>query len=184
MDLVDPFGRTIRDLRISVTDRCNFRCTYCMPEEGMQWVPRSEVLTFEEIERFVRVAAPHEQAATFELVDQAGGGAGVVAQMPREVRAAVRNAVAQRHQRDPVRERELLVGEARLRVRNGQVVQPPYQVADRPAGLECLCPGVTLRHGGVRSSRRSSLCLGRDLVNNGPVGVAAVHLAAVRRRRV
>ena len=54
-DLVDPFGRTIRDLRISVTDRCNFRCTYCMPEEGMQWVPRSEVLTFEEFERLGRI---------------------------------------------------------------------------------------------------------------------------------
>ena len=55
MDLIDPFGRTIRDLRISVTDRCNFRCTYCMPEEGMQWLPRSEVLTFEEIERIARI---------------------------------------------------------------------------------------------------------------------------------
>ena len=55
MDLIDPFGRTIRDLRISVTDRCNFRCTYCMPEEGMKWVPRSEVLTFEEIERLARL---------------------------------------------------------------------------------------------------------------------------------
>ena len=55
MDLIDPFGRTIRDLRISVTDRCNFRCTYCMPEEGMKWVPRSGVLTFEEIERLCRL---------------------------------------------------------------------------------------------------------------------------------
>ena len=55
MDLIDPFGRTIRDLRISVTDRCNFRCTYCMPEEGMKWVPRSDVLTFEEIERLARL---------------------------------------------------------------------------------------------------------------------------------
>ncbi|MGB8860527.1 MAG: GTP 3',8-cyclase MoaA [Ilumatobacteraceae bacterium] len=55
MDLIDSFGRTIRDLRISVTDRCNFRCTYCMPEEGMQWVPRSDVLTFEEIERLARI---------------------------------------------------------------------------------------------------------------------------------
>jgi GTP 3',8-cyclase len=54
-DLVDPFGRTVRDLRISVTDRCNFRCTYCMPEEGMQWLPRSELLTFEELERIARV---------------------------------------------------------------------------------------------------------------------------------
>jgi len=51
VDLVDRFGRVIRDLRISVTDRCNFRCTYCMPEEGMKWLPRSDVLTFEEIER-------------------------------------------------------------------------------------------------------------------------------------
>ncbi len=55
MDLVDSFGRTIRDLRISVTDRCNFRCTYCMPEEGMKWLPRSDVLSFEEIERLARV---------------------------------------------------------------------------------------------------------------------------------
>lgn len=54
-DLVDPFGRVIRDLRISVTDRCNFRCTYCMPEEGMEWLPRSEVLTFEEIHRVSRI---------------------------------------------------------------------------------------------------------------------------------
>jgi len=54
-DLVDPFGRIIRDLRISITDRCNFRCTYCMPEEGMKWLPRSEVMTFEEIERLARL---------------------------------------------------------------------------------------------------------------------------------
>jgi cyclic pyranopterin phosphate synthase len=49
--LTDGFGRVHRDLRISVTDRCNFRCTYCMPAEGMRWLPRSEVLSFEEIER-------------------------------------------------------------------------------------------------------------------------------------
>jgi len=54
-DLVDPFGRVIRDLRISITDRCNFRCTYCMPQEGMTWLPRSEVMTFEEIERLARI---------------------------------------------------------------------------------------------------------------------------------
>lgn len=54
-DLVDPFGRVVRDLRISVTDRCNFRCTYCMPAEGLDWVPRSEILTFEEITRIARV---------------------------------------------------------------------------------------------------------------------------------
>ncbi|MGH9063194.1 MAG: GTP 3',8-cyclase MoaA [Acidimicrobiales bacterium] len=53
--LVDSFGRVVRDLRISVTDRCNFRCTYCMPEEGMVWLPREELLSFEEIERVARV---------------------------------------------------------------------------------------------------------------------------------
>jgi cyclic pyranopterin phosphate synthase len=53
--LVDGYGRTHRDLRISVTDRCNFRCTYCMPAEGMVWMPRSELLTFEEIEQVARL---------------------------------------------------------------------------------------------------------------------------------
>jgi len=53
--LVDPHGRTVRDLRISVTDRCNLRCTYCMPEEGMQWLPRGDLLSFEELERVARV---------------------------------------------------------------------------------------------------------------------------------
>lgn len=49
--LVDRFGRRVRDLRISVTDRCDFRCLYCMPAEGMRWLPRDEILTFEEIYR-------------------------------------------------------------------------------------------------------------------------------------
>ena len=55
--LLDNFGRIHDNLRISVTDRCNLRCFYCMPEEGVQYLPRTEVLSFEEIERFVRVAA-------------------------------------------------------------------------------------------------------------------------------
>ena len=55
--LVDSFGREIINLRISVTDRCNLRCSYCLPEEEIQWLPRAEILTFEEIERFVRVVA-------------------------------------------------------------------------------------------------------------------------------
>ena len=53
--LVDTFGRVHRDLRVSVTDRCNFRCTYCMPPEGLEWLPRAELLTFEEIERVARL---------------------------------------------------------------------------------------------------------------------------------
>jgi GTP 3',8-cyclase len=55
--LVDGWGREIKSLRVSVTDRCNFRCRYCMPPEGLEWLPRSEVLSFEEIERLVRVLA-------------------------------------------------------------------------------------------------------------------------------
>jgi cyclic pyranopterin phosphate synthase len=53
--LVDGHGRRISDLRVSVTDRCNFRCQYCMPADGLPWLERSAVLTFEEIERVVRV---------------------------------------------------------------------------------------------------------------------------------
>jgi len=53
--LTDGHGRAIGDLRLSVTDRCGFRCRYCMPAEGMQWLERAELLSFEEIERLVRV---------------------------------------------------------------------------------------------------------------------------------
>jgi GTP 3',8-cyclase len=53
--LVDSWGREIRSVRISVTDKCNFRCRYCMPAEGLEWLPRDEVLSFEEIARLVRV---------------------------------------------------------------------------------------------------------------------------------
>ncbi|MCX6540912.1 MAG: GTP 3',8-cyclase MoaA [Actinobacteria bacterium] len=79
MDLVDPFGRTIRDLRISVTDRCNFRCTYCMPEEGMKWLPRSEVLTFEEIERLAAIFVERFEVDGLRLT---GGEPTVRAHMP------------------------------------------------------------------------------------------------------
>jgi GTP 3',8-cyclase len=56
--LVDGFGRRHTNLRISVTDRCNIRCFYCMPAEGVVFRPREELLTFEEIERFVRALVP------------------------------------------------------------------------------------------------------------------------------
>lgn len=55
--LIDQHGRTHTSLRISVTDRCNIRCFYCMPNENVRFRPRDEILTFEEIERFVRVIA-------------------------------------------------------------------------------------------------------------------------------
>src|SRR5258705_1135003 len=55
--LVDAWGREIKSVRISVTDKCNFRCTYCMPAEGLQWLGRQEILSFEEISRLVGVLA-------------------------------------------------------------------------------------------------------------------------------
>ncbi|NUP55624.1 MAG: GTP 3',8-cyclase MoaA [Gemmatimonadaceae bacterium] len=58
MTLIDQFGRTIQYLRISVTDRCNFRCRYCMPLEGLPWLPKSDILSYEEIAEVVRQLAP------------------------------------------------------------------------------------------------------------------------------
>jgi cyclic pyranopterin phosphate synthase len=55
--LIDGHGRSIGDVRISVTDRCNFRCQYCMPAEGLPWLERDEILSFEEIERIVALLA-------------------------------------------------------------------------------------------------------------------------------
>ncbi len=53
--LKDSFGRVIDDLRISLTDRCNFRCVYCMPAEGLAWLPKREILSYEEILRLARI---------------------------------------------------------------------------------------------------------------------------------
>jgi len=77
--LVDSFGRVHRDLRISVTDRCNFRCTYCMPEDGLTWLPRSEVLTFEELERLARVLVERHGIRSIRLT---GGEPTVRAHLP------------------------------------------------------------------------------------------------------
>ena len=77
--LVDPFARTVRDLRISVTDRCNLRCTYCMPENGMDWLARSELLTYEEIERIARLCV---ERFGFTSIRVTGGEPTVRADLP------------------------------------------------------------------------------------------------------
>ncbi len=56
MELIDTFGRVATDLRVSLTDKCNLRCTYCMPAEGMQWLPGETVLTDDEVQRLVLIA--------------------------------------------------------------------------------------------------------------------------------
>src|SRR5439155_23705184 len=68
--LVDTYARRVRDLRISITDRCNFRCTYCMPMEGMEWLPRDQLLTYEEIARIARVCV---ERFGFESIRLTGG---------------------------------------------------------------------------------------------------------------
>jgi cyclic pyranopterin phosphate synthase len=80
--LIDPFGRRVTDLRVSITDRCNFRCTYCMPEEGMQWLPRDELLTYEEQARIVGVCVDRYG---FESVRITGGEPTLRAHLPRLV---------------------------------------------------------------------------------------------------
>jgi cyclic pyranopterin phosphate synthase len=80
--LVDAFGRQVTDLRVSITDRCNFRCTYCMPEEGLAWLARDQVLTYEEQARVVRVCV---ERYGFESVRITGGEPTVRAHLPRLV---------------------------------------------------------------------------------------------------
>jgi cyclic pyranopterin phosphate synthase len=80
--LLDGFGRRAKDLRLSITDRCNFRCTYCMPAEGMQWLPRDEVLSYEEIARIARVCV---ERFGFEAIRLTGGEPTVRAHLPRLV---------------------------------------------------------------------------------------------------
>lgn len=82
--LVDRFQRRHRDLRISVTDRCNFRCTYCMPAEGLEWQPREAVLTFEEI---ARIATTFVERFGFESIRLTGGEPTVRADLPKLVRS-------------------------------------------------------------------------------------------------
>lgn len=83
MELVDTFGRVHRDLRIAVTDRCNFRCQYCMTEEGMVWMPREGLLSFEEIERLASIMVDRYGVDSIRLT---GGEPTVRAHLARLVR--------------------------------------------------------------------------------------------------
>jgi len=84
--LVDRFGRVHRDLRISLTDRCSLRCTYCMPEQGNEWLARESILTLDEIEAVARVAAAHG-VTTFRLT---GGEPLLRRDLPEVVRRLAR----------------------------------------------------------------------------------------------
>jgi len=81
-NLVDTQGRVVRDLRISVTDRCNLRCVYCMPAEGMPWLPKEQLLTYEELTRFARICLD----LGVNGIRLTGGEPTVRADLPRLVR--------------------------------------------------------------------------------------------------
>jgi GTP 3',8-cyclase len=80
--LVDTFGRVADDLRVSVTDRCNFRCTYCMPAEGLPWLPKTEILTFEELVRAIGLFV----SLGVKEIKLTGGEPTVRAELPKLVR--------------------------------------------------------------------------------------------------
>src|SRR3989442_3932616 len=81
--LIDSYGRVADDLRISVTDRCNFRCIYCMPAEGLKWLAREDILRFEEIVRLARIFVERYGVRTTR--HPGGGPPG-----RREIREAIR----------------------------------------------------------------------------------------------
>jgi cyclic pyranopterin phosphate synthase len=80
--LLDTYGRTGNDLRVSVTDRCNFRCTYCMPAEGLVWLPKAEILTFEEMTHLVALFV----SLGIRSLKLTGGEPTVRAELPKLVR--------------------------------------------------------------------------------------------------
>ena len=100
--LIDRFGRTATDLRLSLTDRCDLRCTYCMPAEGLPWLPRQELLTDDEIVRLVRIAVSSLGVDEVRLTGGEPlirpGVVGVVARLaalrPRPTLSLTTNAVA------------------------------------------------------------------------------------------
>ena len=81
-ELRDQFGRRIEYLRVSVTDRCNFRCVYCMPVEGLPWLPKADILSYEEIAETVRQLA----ALGLRRVRLTGGEPTIRPQLERLVR--------------------------------------------------------------------------------------------------
>ena len=112
MVLTDSFGRVATDLRISLTDRCNLRCTYCMPAEGLDWLPRAELLTDDEIIRLARIAVTRLGVTEIRLTGGEPllrqGLPGLVAQMaalpPRPEVSLTTNGIALARLAEPLHE--------------------------------------------------------------------------------
>ncbi|TWT64852.1 GTP 3',8-cyclase MoaA [Allorhodopirellula solitaria] len=143
--LVDRFGRVHRSLRVSVTDRCNLRCTYCMPEHTPQYQPRSEILTFEEIVRFVQIAVSLGVAD----VRLTGGEPLVRAQLHRLIESLCRiegldkvsvttNGVLLEDQLDDL----LAAGLRHVNVSLDALDEETFRAATRRSGLQRVLSGI------------------------------------------
>lgn len=147
--LVDRFGRKHTNLRISVTDRCNIRCFYCMPNENVVFRPRHEILTFEEIERFVRVLAP----AGIDKLRLTGGEPLVRTDLPELVRrlvavpgirdvALTTNGMLLGDQAEALR----AAGLGRLNVSLDTLDEATFQRISRRPGLDLVLGGIAAAH--------------------------------------
>ncbi len=161
--LVDSFGRTHTNLRISVTDRCNIRCFYCMPAENVQFKPRHELLSFEEIERFVRVVA----GLGVDKIRLTGGEPLVRSDLPvlvqklarvpgiREI-ALTTNGILLAEQAQALKE----AGLARLNISLDGLSEETFQRISRRAGLQRVLEGIfAARRAGFRKIRLNAVAI-------------------------
>src|SRR3972149_1030097 len=161
--LTDALGRTHYSLRLSVTDRCNIRCFYCMPYENVQFKPRHELLTFEEIARFVGVVAqlgvrrlrltgggPLVGADLWQLVKLLAGIPGV------DDLALTTNGILLAEQADALRR----AGLQRINVSLDTLSEETFQRIARRAGLDRVLAGIDAAQGaGFTSIRLNAIAI-------------------------
>ena len=173
--LVDRFGRVHNNLRISVTDRCNIRCFYCMPEADAVFRPRDEILSFEEIEHFVRVAA----GMGIDKLRLTGGEPLVRRDLPSLVRRLARidgirdialttNGLLLAGQARPLKD----AGLHRLNISLDTLREATFQRISRRPGLDQVLAGIqAARQAGFQAIRLNALAI-RDLTESEIVPLA------------
>jgi cyclic pyranopterin phosphate synthase len=163
MSLVDRFGRVHTNLRISVTDRCNIRCFYCMPDENIRFKPRHELLTFEEIAQFARVAAtlginklrltggePLVRSGLPKLVEQLAAIPGI------EDIALTTNGILLSEQAQPLRD----AGLKRLNISLDSLNEATFQRIARREGLQRVIDGIfAARRAGFEKIRLNAIAI-------------------------
>ena len=173
--LTDRFGRRHTNLRLSVTDRCNIRCFYCMPAENVVFRPREELLTFEEIERFVRVAAamginklrltggePLVRSDLHKLIEQLANIPGI------EDIALTTNAILLADQAEALR----AAGLHRLNISLDTLSEATFQKISRRPGLQKVLDGIfAAQKAGFKSIRLNAIAI-RDLTEDEIVPLA------------